>query len=102
MLVTEMLIVAAEIFFVGRRFLSSSSLLRAGRTALASGGMWAVGYMARSLGWYVSLPLAGLAFLVLAWVLRIAGPIEKEVLQAGVAKVTSRFRRNRPQTSIDQ
>jgi hypothetical protein len=41
----------------------------------------------------VSLPLAGLAFLVLAWLLGVAGPFEKEALQAGLTKVTTRFPR---------
>jgi O-antigen/teichoic acid export membrane protein len=95
MLLTELLIVSAEIILVGRRFLSKSSILRVTRTALASGGMWAVGYLARPLGWYVSLPLAGLAFVLLAWILRIAGPVEKEMLQTAIAKARARLRGSR-------
>jgi O-antigen/teichoic acid export membrane protein len=95
MLVTELLIVSAEIVLVGRRMLSPASLRRVARAAVASGGMWAVGYLARSLGWYVSLPLAGLAFVLLAWVLRLAGPVEREMLHAAAAKATTPFRRGR-------
>jgi len=91
LLVTELLIVAAELVFVGRGFLSRSSLLRVIRAAVASAGMWAVGYLARPLGSYVYLPLAGLTFLGLAWVLRVIGPLEQEALQAGLAKVGARF-----------
>jgi O-antigen/teichoic acid export membrane protein len=101
MLLTELLIVSAQIVLVGRRFISVSSILRVARAALASGGMWAVGYLARSLGWYVSLPLAGLAFVLLAWILRIAGPVEKEILQTAVAKASAPLRRSR-QRSVPQ
>jgi hypothetical protein len=93
LLLTELLVVLVELVFISGRLLSSSSLIRLIRAALATGGMWAVGYSARPLGWYVSLPLAGLVFLVLAWLLRVAGPLEKDALQAGLTKVTARFRR---------
>jgi len=95
MLLTELLIVSAEIMLVGRRFLGSASVFRVVRAAVASGGMWAVGYAARPLGWYVSLPLAGLAFVFLAWLLRVVGPTEKEALLAEWAKIIGRFRRGR-------
>jgi O-antigen/teichoic acid export membrane protein len=95
MLLTELLVVTVELIWIGRRLLSSSSLLRVTRAALASGGMWAVGYLARHLGWYVSLPLAGMTFLLLAWLLHLAGPLEIEAIQSGLAKVTSRLRRVR-------
>jgi hypothetical protein len=57
--------------------------------------MWVVGSLARPLGWYVSLPLAGFSFLVFAWLLRIAGPEEREAIRSGVAKVTTRLRGGR-------
>jgi PST family polysaccharide transporter len=92
LLLTELLIVLVEVVLISRRFLSPGSLMRLVRAALAALGMWAVGFFARPLGWYVSLPLAGLAFLVLAWLLGVAGPFEKEALQAGLTKVTAKFR----------
>ena len=102
MLLTELLIVAAELVLIGRHLLSASSLLRMARAAVASAGMLVVGYVAHPLGWYVSLPLAGLVFLFLAWVLRLAGPVEKEVLHAGFSKVGAPLRRSRRQASTEQ
>jgi O-antigen/teichoic acid export membrane protein len=90
LLITEMLVVAAELLFVGRRFLSLSSILRVTRAALASGGMWAIGYLARPLGSFVSLPLAGIGFIALAWLLRVIGPLEQDALQAALVKVRAR------------
>src|ERR1700674_3115132 len=58
LLVTESLIVAADLVFLGRGFASPSSLLRVARAGVASAGMWAVGYLASPLGSYASLPLA--------------------------------------------
>jgi hypothetical protein len=92
LLLTELLVVAGEMVFIGRRLLSFSSLLRVMRSAVASGGMWAVGYIAHPLGWYVYLPLAGAAFVLLAWLLHVAGPLEKDALRAGLAKLGERRR----------
>jgi O-antigen/teichoic acid export membrane protein len=102
LLLTELLIVLVELVLISRRFLSPGSLLRLARAALAAGGMWAVGFFARPLGWYVSLPLAGLAFVVFAWLLGVAGPFEKEALQEGLTKVTARFRGARPTPANNQ
>ena len=101
MLLTEMLIISAELVLVGRRFLSMSSLIYGSRCEQvwpAPACFWWE-YLARPLGWYVSLPLAGLAFLLLAWVLRIVGPVEKEVLQVGLNKATAPLRRARHKVS---
>jgi O-antigen/teichoic acid export membrane protein len=95
LLITELMIVAFELVFVGRRVLSASSLMRVLSATLASGGMWAVGYLARPLGWYVSLPLAGVIFLALAWLLRVASPEERAEIRSGIAKVASRVSRGR-------
>jgi O-antigen/teichoic acid export membrane protein len=99
LLLTESLIVAADLVFLGRGFVSPSSLLRVTRAGLASAGMWAVGHLASPLGAYVSLPLAGLTFLLLAWILRVAGPVEKDAMRAGLAKATARLRPGRGQTA---
>ena len=93
MLLTELLIVSAELILVGRRFLSRRRFYGWREPLWPASACWLVGYLARPLGWYVSLPLAGLSFVLLAWVLRIVGPVEKEVLQAGLAKVTAPLRR---------
>jgi O-antigen/teichoic acid export membrane protein len=96
LLLTELLVVVADLFFLGRELVSSWSLLRVTRAALASGILWAVGELARPLGWYVSLPLAGVAFLLSAWLLRLAGPEEQDAIRSGVARVTARLHRARP------
>ena len=87
--------VAAILFALGRTIVSSWSLLRVLRAGVASGIMWAVGYLARPLGWYVSLPLAGCAFVLFAWLLRIASPKEREAIRSGFAKATTRLRRTK-------
>jgi O-antigen/teichoic acid export membrane protein len=93
LLLTELLVVAALLFALGRTIVSSWSLLRVLRAAVASGIMWAVGYLARPLGWYVSLPLAGCVFVLFAWLLRIAGPKEREAIRSGFAKAATKLRR---------
>jgi O-antigen/teichoic acid export membrane protein len=97
LLITELIVISAELVFIGWGLLSLSSLVRLMRAALASAGMWLVGFLARPLGWYVSLPLAGVTLVLLAWLLRVAGPLEKEALRTGIAKATPRFRRGRRQ-----
>lgn len=98
LLITELLIASVELMLVGRRVLSRRSLLRLLRSALATGGMWVVGYVSAPLGWWFSLPLAGVAFLALAWLLRVAEPEEKAAIRSGLAKVTPFGRRRQPVT----
>jgi hypothetical protein len=53
--------------------------------------MFGVGYVASPLGWYVSLPIAGATFLLLAWLFRVLGPDERDVVSAGFSKVAARL-----------
>jgi O-antigen/teichoic acid export membrane protein len=99
LMVTEFLTVAADLYLLGPGFLSKRLLARIGRTALATAGMFGVGYVASPLGWYLSLPLAGATFVGLAGLFGVLSPEERKVLSEGLSRIAARLPGTRRQAA---
>ena len=91
LLLTEVVIVAAGFWIVGRGVADRRMLRRVGLSAVASAAMWGVSFALRDLGAAVSVAAGGLTFLLLATVLRLVTPTERAFVRERAGRVTSRF-----------
>ena len=93
---TELLIVGVGLLVVARKVLTTSSMFRLLRAAMAGGAMWAVMYVTQSFGFVASALAGTLIFTALVPVLRLASPDDLTALRRGVVRTLNRGRRMLP------
>jgi O-antigen/teichoic acid export membrane protein len=87
LLLTEALIVGVGMAIVGREVLCRSSVWRWVRAGAAALGMWAVMYLSRPLGIFVSAGLGAITFASLGLLLRVASAEEISATRASAARL---------------
>lgn len=90
LLLTELLQAILCLTILGRQLVTSQTLRRLGKTALATGGMAAVVLAADEFPWILRAVLGAVVFVVLCILLRVPNPQELAVARAGLARVRRR------------
>jgi O-antigen/teichoic acid export membrane protein len=92
LLLTEIIVVAAGIWLIGRRVFDAGSVRRAALGLVAATATGAAAYFTEPMvGWFVSLVAGLLVFAVLSAVLRVFTPEEIGLMRQGLQKVTRRI-----------
>ena len=92
LLLTEIVVVAAGVWLIGRRVFDGGSVRRAALGLVAATAAGLVAYFgAEVVGWVAALALGVLAFVVAAAVLRVFTPEEIDLIRQGMRKVANKI-----------
>ena len=93
LLLTEIVVVAAGVWLIGRRVFDGGSVRRTALGLVAATGAGAAAYFTEAMiGWVASIAIGVLAFVVAAAVLRVFTAAEIDLMRQGLRRVSRRLR----------
>jgi O-antigen/teichoic acid export membrane protein len=92
LLLTEIVVVVAGFWLIGRKVFDGGTGRRAALGAVAAFAAWAAAYLTGGMvGWFLSLMIAVLVYAGVAALLRVFTADEVDLMRNGIRKVTSRL-----------